>query len=355
MSHITGITGAVLAGGKATRMGGKDKGLLHLKGRALWQHVAGRLQPQVDIVVINANRNLDLYQASHLPVVQDTVAGYPGPLAGMLAVMETCEAEWFLFCPCDTPNIPTNLVSRLLDKRGNASVVWVNDGERDHPGVALVHHSLAGKMRQYLLQGERRVLAFFRLVGGHCVVFANSQNAFANVNTPEDLARWQTPPLLCFAAKSGTGKTTLLKKVIPLLRDAGIRPGLIKHTHHDMDVDTPGKDSYELRKAGALQTLVVSARRWVLMTETPDSHDVDLFSLAKRLDPAMVDLILAEGFKHEPVPKILLYRAIAGHKLEIDEYVIAIATDTPLEVTVPQLDINDPAAVVQFIVRWMQQ
>ncbi|WP_231889164.1 molybdopterin-guanine dinucleotide biosynthesis protein MobB [Mangrovibacter phragmitis] len=147
----------------------------------------------------------------------------------------------------------------------------------------------------------------------------------------------------------------MLKKVIPLLRDAGIRPGLIKHTHHDMDVDTPGKDSYELRKAGALQTLVVSARRWVLMTETPDNTDVDLFSLAKKLDPAMVDLILAEGFKHESVPKILLYRSMTGHKLEIDEYVVAIATDTPLDVTVPQLDINDPAAVVQFIVRWMQQ
>ncbi|WP_411025279.1 molybdopterin-guanine dinucleotide biosynthesis protein B, partial [Salmonella sp. s55884] len=77
-------------------------------------------------------------------------------------------------------------------------------------------------------------------------------------------------PLLGIAAWSGTGKTTLLKALIPLLRERGIRPGLIKHTHHDMDVDTPGKDSLELRKAGAAQTLVASAKRWALMTETPE-------------------------------------------------------------------------------------
>ncbi len=79
-------------------------------------------------------------------------------------------------------------------------------------------------------------------------------------------------PLLAFAAWSGTGKTTLLKKLIPALCARGIRPGLIKHTHHDMDVDKPGKDSYELRKAGAAQTIVASQQRWALMTETPDEE-----------------------------------------------------------------------------------
>ncbi|MEK6242016.1 MAG: molybdopterin-guanine dinucleotide biosynthesis protein B, partial [Escherichia coli] len=83
-------------------------------------------------------------------------------------------------------------------------------------------------------------------------------------------------PLLAFAAWSGTGKTTLLKKLIPALCARGIRPGLIKHTHHDMDVDKPGKDSYELRKAGAAQTIVASQQRWALMTETPDEEELDL-------------------------------------------------------------------------------
>ena len=83
-------------------------------------------------------------------------------------------------------------------------------------------------------------------------------------------------PLLAFAAWSGTGKTTLLKKLIPALCARWIRPGLIKHTHHDMDVDKPGKDSDELRKAGAAQTIVASQQRWALMTETPDEEELDL-------------------------------------------------------------------------------
>ena len=96
-------------------------------------------------------------------------------------------------------------------------------------------------------------------------------------------------PLLAFAAWSGTGKTTLLKKLIPALCARGIRPGLIKHTHHDMDVDKPGKDSYELRKAGAAQTIVASQQRWALMTETPDEEELDLQFLASRMDTSKLD------------------------------------------------------------------
>ncbi|MCT8345237.1 molybdopterin-guanine dinucleotide biosynthesis protein MobB, partial [Photorhabdus kleinii] len=111
-------------------------------------------------------------------------------------------------------------------------------------------------------------------------------------------------PLLGITAYSGTGKTTLLKQVIPLLRQRQIRVGLIKHTHHDVDVDKPGKDSYELRKAGAEQTLVANQQRWALMTETPDLMKVDLNYLASRFDLNLLDLILVEGFKDEPINKI---------------------------------------------------
>lgn len=86
-----------------------------------------------------------------------------------------------------------------------------------------------------------------------------------------------------------------------------IRPGLIKHTHHDMDVDKPGKDSYELRKAGAAQTIVASQQRWALMTETPDEEELDLHFLASRMDTSKLDLILVEGFKHEEIAKIVLF------------------------------------------------
>ncbi|MGL5697883.1 MAG: molybdopterin-guanine dinucleotide biosynthesis protein MobB [Kluyvera sp.] len=163
-------------------------------------------------------------------------------------------------------------------------------------------------------------------------------------------------PLLAIAAWSGTGKTTLLKRLIPELYRRGIRPGLIKHTHHDMDVDKPGKDSYELRKAGAAQTLVASQQRWALMTETPDEDELDLAFLASRMDTSKLDLILVEGFKHEETAKIILFRRDAGHSQEelvIDSHVIAVASDTPVDVDVPLLGINDINQIADFIERWM--
>ncbi|WP_336239745.1 molybdopterin-guanine dinucleotide biosynthesis protein MobB [Enterobacter chuandaensis] len=161
--------------------------------------------------------------------------------------------------------------------------------------------------------------------------------------------------VLAISAWSGTGKTTLLKKLIPALCARGIRPGLIKHTHHNMDVDKPGKDSYELRKAGASQTMVASNQRWALMTETPDEAPLDLAYLVSRMDHSTLDLVLVEGFKHEAVPKILLFRSDAGHdinELTLDEHVIAVASDVALDVEVPVLDLNDEDGIAKFIVRW---
>lgn len=164
-------------------------------------------------------------------------------------------------------------------------------------------------------------------------------------------------PLLAISAWSGTGKTTLLKQVIPLLLERNIRPGLIKHTHHDMDIDIPGKDSYELRKAGAAQTIVANQQRWALMTETPDSPSLSLPYLVSRMDTSTLDLVLVEGFKHEEIAKILLYRHDAGHsvkELVLDPYVIALASDIPLDLSIPLLPLNDPSKIADFICQWMK-
>ena len=162
-------------------------------------------------------------------------------------------------------------------------------------------------------------------------------------------------PLIGFAAFSGTGKTTLLKQLIPLLTERGIRIAMIKHAHHRFDVDTPGKDSYELRKAGAGQVLLGSRNRWALMTETPElQDDPDLNYLIEQLDASRHELIMIEGFKMLPFPKIELHRPSTGNPLLFpnDPNIVAIAHDAELPVAtqLPKLDINDPQAIAEFVI-----
>lgn len=164
-------------------------------------------------------------------------------------------------------------------------------------------------------------------------------------------------PVLGIAAYSGTGKTTLLVKLIPLLAARGIRVGLIKHAHHNFDIDQKGKDSYELRKAGANQMLIGSASRWALIVETDPSHENTLQDLIQYLDHDNLDLVLVEGFKPENIPKIELIRPELGKPLYYpeDDSVIAVATDTelPAATTLPVLDLNNPEQIAEFIMDYL--
>lgn len=161
-------------------------------------------------------------------------------------------------------------------------------------------------------------------------------------------------PILGFAAFSGTGKTTLLKKLLPLLRERGVRVGMVKHAHHSFEVDQPGKDSFELRKAGAAQVLIASRSRWALMVERPREKDPVLDEVLLELDQAALDLILVEGFKQERFPKIELRRAALKRPLLYpnDDTIIAVATDLPqtLDTGLPVLDLNQPAMIADFVI-----
>lgn len=153
-----------------------------------------------------------------------------------------------------------------------------------------------------------------------------------------------------FAGWSGSGKTTLVEQVIGQLELRGLAVSLIKHAHHDFDIDHPGKDSYRHRHAGCREVLVTAATRWAVMHELRGRRELKLSEALAQLSPC--DLVLVEGFKHEPIPKIEIYRAEIGKPqlFPNDPYIIAVASDAPLTCPLPWLDLNQPAAVAAFIV-----
>ena len=165
-------------------------------------------------------------------------------------------------------------------------------------------------------------------------------------------------PVLGFAAWSGTGKTTLLRKLIPALRDDGVRVGVLKHAHHNFDVDQPGKDSYELRHAGASHVLIGSRKRWALMVERTYGNDgeadePDLQELLSHMPTSQLDLILVEGFKHEQFAKIELHRSALARPLLFpdDENIIAIASDAAVQPApgIAVLDLNNLSELKRFV------
>lgn len=167
-------------------------------------------------------------------------------------------------------------------------------------------------------------------------------------------------PLLGFAAYSGTGKTTLLSKLIPLIKDKGYRIGIIKHTHHNIDIDKPGKDSFVLRESGARQIVVASRNRTAIVIEEPENtEEPKLTDALKNVDINMLDIVLVEGFKHANIKKIELHRdALAKPYLfPEDDNIIAIATDHVVKenTEITQLDLNNPIEIAHFIEQYLLQ
>jgi molybdopterin-guanine dinucleotide biosynthesis adapter protein len=157
-----------------------------------------------------------------------------------------------------------------------------------------------------------------------------------------------------FAGWSGSGKTTLIEKVISRLEARGLVVSLIKHAHHEFDVDVPGKDSYRHRHAGCREVLITSANRWALMHELRGRDEMSLDEALQQLSPC--DLVLVEGFKHAPIAKIEIYRSAIDKPLLFpnDPHVIAVASDGPVDTTLPKLELNQPDAVADFIVHALE-
>ena len=183
------LTGLILAGGRARRMGGEDKGLLPHRGRPLIEHALERLAPQVGALVVNANRNRPAYARFGHPVVADADAGFLGPLSGMLAGLRHADTEFVLCAPCDCPRIAPDLGARLAAalEDGGAPIAAAACAGRLQPVFALLRRELSAPLEEFLAAGGRKIDRFYEQQGFVQAPF-NDADAFRNINTPEELA-----------------------------------------------------------------------------------------------------------------------------------------------------------------------
>lgn len=186
MGSTVVLTGVILAGGEGRRMNGQDKGWIGLQGKPLVQHALDRLQPQVTHCIISANRHLDRYRALGVPVVSDAET-YLGPLAGIAHALQQIQTEYALIVPTDAPLLPLDLAERLLQQLP-APLVICHDGERLQPLFGLYHRSLADSIFKFLAAGERK-LTRWCMEQSPAILTIEQINAFANVNTPDELQR----------------------------------------------------------------------------------------------------------------------------------------------------------------------
>ncbi|TKF08178.1 molybdenum cofactor guanylyltransferase MobA [Vibrio kanaloae] len=182
----------ILAGGQASRMGGKDKGLVELNGSPLIQYVIDKLSQQDVSITINANRNLDSYQV-FAPVVSDSFPDYPGPLGGIHAGLKNAATDWVGFVPCDSPQISDDLVERFCAAvKEDSDILVAHDGEYKQPVFTLFHKRVLPKLEAFLERGDRKIILLYKECVTEYVDFSDAPNCFVNLNTPEELTQFGT-------------------------------------------------------------------------------------------------------------------------------------------------------------------
>ena len=189
------ITGLLLAGGRAQRMGGIDKGLVPFQGKPLIEHAIHRLAPQVSGLLINANRNQDIYSHYGYPIVADESQDFAGPLAGYLVGLKACDTPYMVTAPCDSPLFPTDLVVALADRleKQDANIAYASSQDSAgkvwaQPVFCLMKRDVLHSLEQFLADGQRKIDRWFASHDACTTIFTN-ESAFANANTPEELAQ----------------------------------------------------------------------------------------------------------------------------------------------------------------------
>lgn len=346
----------ILAGGQNRRMG-TNKALLTIAGETF----LSRLQKQVagfEEVLLSVDA-AQSYQNCGLPLVQDAAPGC-GPIGGIYSALSVCRSPFLLALSCDLPFFTAdmaNFICSYLAEGYDAYAAVTRDG-RVHPLCCIYSKSALPALEKRVQTGDLRLTDALVGLKTKYIPFEYSafpDEALLNVNNHaqyiEACRRVQGPPVVAVSGVKNSGKTTLLSKVIPLLRAGGLRVAAIKHDGHNFEPDRPGTDSHRLREAGADAVAVYSATRSMVTKEEAGPALEGLLALCRE-----ADLILLEGGKNSPCPKIEVVRgAVSGRSVCDPATLIALCTDTGLTIPgVPRLHPDQPEAAVALLQNYIR-
>lgn len=322
----------ILAGGHSSRMG-RSKATLTFQGTTLLNHaIAFWRSCEAEHIYVSLPRGATVELPSDITPIYDIFPDR-GPLGGLHSAFHNTDAPLLWVSGVDMPFLSKTAV--LPEPDSDAAVYRMND--KPQPLFGVYRRSVLPVIDEMLSHGDGRMMELLRRVDTQWV---NAPETFApifqNWNTPEDMLRslGGTPPMVSIAAWSGTGKTTFLEQLIPALKCRGLRVAAVKHSHHPIQPEQPSKDTARLRKASADQVL--------LRTE-----DFDPDSIRSQLSPC--DIILVEGFKTAPIPKLVLHRSGTPNFSPEESTVIAHITDTPLLSSRPQLGWDELGRCAQMV------
>ncbi len=309
----------ILAGGQGSRFGGANKAELFCQGESF----LNRIKRELDMLGLPCFFSAGKYPPPREPGLE-AIADLPvagadgpiGPMGGILSCFEKTRCDLLFFLSCDLPLFHRQMAQLLMErwKPGVDAVVWRTRSGRIQPLCGLYSRSCLPALRECAQSGNYRLMHFLDQISCTVVDTAEAQIPdfwFYNVNSPEALRALEAfcPPVLAVSGTKNTGKTTLLEKLVSSLTAHGIRAAVIKHDGHDFEADVPGTDSYRMKAAGAIGTVVYSDRRYMAVKEQSGLRAADFFSLFPE-----ADLILLEGQKNSAYPKLELIRQGAGEE-----------------------------------------
>lgn len=343
------VSAVILCGGKSTRMG-KDKAGLLIGRKTFLQQIEEHVSGADEVLLsVKDRRDYPEIAARHIEDLEQD----KGPLMGLCSALKECSHERVWVISCDMPLVDWDAALELEDylMDGIDAVIPVDKTGKKYVLCAWYRKSVWKILEEQLKTGDykvQHVLENLRVCYVAVQGITDGPGKFYNINTPEEYRKIRLNPIVSFVAYSGTGKTTFLEKLIPKLKAYGLKIAIVKHDGHRFDIDHKGKDSDRFTKAGADVTGLISSEKAVLM----DNRTVAPEEFLKKIDG--VDLILTEGFKHEPWPKIMLHRKGTGKPMPLQpEECLAVISDADIADCENVFQLGDVDKTADFLFQYI--